>query len=135
MRLRFLMLLVLFSILLGLAAAPVNANPAGVTTPAFARTPVAPVEVAPVLAEPDPAPAAPARSSTLTLPLIGPVDLATQSLALSTAIIAFVDGFNPCSLWVLSVLLALMLHTDSRKKVLIIGLLFLTVTSLVSVLQ
>ena len=67
----------------------------------------------------------------MTLPLIGAVDLATQSLALSTALIAFVDGFNPCSLWVLSVLLALTLHTGSRKKVLIIGLVFLTVTSLV----
>lgn len=78
--------------------------------------------------------AGPTRNSTLTLPLIGPVDLATQSLALSTAIIAFVDGFNPCSLWVLSVLLALTLHTGSRKKVFIIGLVFLTVTSLVYVL-
>lgn len=75
-----------------------------------------------------------AGSDTLTLPLIGSVDLATQSLALSTALIAFVDGFNPCSLWVLSVLLALTLHTGSRKKVAIIGLVFLTVTSLVYVL-
>lgn len=105
----------------------------------FSPTP-APVAGAPsaaqqaVAVEQLPAGAAPARSSTLTLPLIGPVDLATQSLALSTALIAFVDGFNPCSLWVLSVLLALTLHTGSRKKVLIIGLVFLTVTSLVYVL-
>ncbi len=59
------------------------------------------------------------------------MDLATQSLALSTVLIAFVDGFNPCSLWVLSVLLGLTLHTGSRKKVFIIGFVFLTVTSLV----
>jgi len=85
-------------------------------------------------AQPADPPARPAVSSTLVLPLIGPVDLATQSLAISTAIIAFVDGFNPCSLWVLSVLLALTLHTGSRKKVFIIGLVFLTVTSLVYVL-
>lgn len=104
-------------------------------TPAAAPAVAAPVQQqGAVPASPDPSPAAPARSSTLTLPLIGPVDLATQSLALSTALIAFVDGFNPCSLWVLSVLLALTLHTGSRKKVLIIGLVFLTVTSLVYVL-
>ena len=30
--------------------------------------------------------------------------------------IALVDGFNPRSLWVLSVLLALMLNTGSRRK-------------------
>ncbi len=79
-------------------------------------------------------PPLPAASAMLTLPLFGAVDLRTQSLALSTALIGFVDGFNPCSLWVLSVLLALTLHTGSRKKVFIIGLVFLTVTSLVYVL-
>ncbi len=78
--------------------------------------------------------AAPAASQTLTLPLLGQIDLGTQSLMLSTALIAFVDGFNPCSLWVLSVLLALTLHTGSRKKVFIIGLVFLTVTSFVYIL-
>ncbi len=81
---------------------------------------------------PETAPAG--NETTLTLPILGTVDLATQSLAVSTVLIAVVDGFNPCSLWVLSVLLALALHTGSRKKVLIIGLVFLTVTSLVYVL-
>jgi len=45
-----------------------------------------------------------------------------------------VDGFNPCSLWVLSILMALTLHTGSRKKVLIIGLVFITVTAAIYVL-
>jgi len=71
------------------------------------------------------------QTGTLKVPLIGEVNLNTQSLALSTALIAFVDGFNPCSLWVLSILLAMTLHTGSRKKILIIGVVFLTVTSLV----
>jgi glutaredoxin len=71
---------------------------------------------------------------TLTIPLIGKVDLTAQSLALSTMLIAFVDGFNPCSLWALSVLLALTLHSGSRKKVLLVGIVFLTVTSLVYML-
>lgn len=69
------------------------------------------------------------KSNLLDLPFIGPVNLEQQSLALSTALIAFVDGFNPCSLWVLSMLMALVLHTGSRKKVLFIGLIFLTVTA------
>jgi len=70
----------------------------------------------------------------LSIPLIGEVDLSTQSLAFSTALIAFVDGFNPCSLWALSVLLALTIHSGSRKKVFLVGIVFLTVTSLVYVL-
>ncbi|MFN8444997.1 MAG: thioredoxin family protein [Caldilineaceae bacterium] len=67
----------------------------------------------------------------LSLPLIGEIDLAAQSLAVSTAVIAFVDGFNPCSVWVLSMLLALTLNTGSRRKVFLVGLVFLLVTSLV----
>jgi len=59
------------------------------------------------------------------------INLESQSLLVSTLLISFVDGFNPCSLWVLSVLLALTLHTGSRKKVLIIGVIFLTVTAAV----
>lgn len=59
------------------------------------------------------------------------INLDKQSLLISTLLISFVDGFNPCSLWVLSMLLALTLHTGSRRKVFIIGLIFLTVTAAV----
>lgn len=65
----------------------------------------------------------------LEIPLIGKVNLELQSITFSTVLIALVDGFNPCSVWVLTMLLALTLHTGSRKKVLLIGLVFLTVTA------
>ena len=70
-------------------------------------------------------------SSTLNIPFLGTIDLASQSTLLSTALIALVDGFNPCSLWVLTMLMALTLHTGSRKRVFFIGIIFLTVTSLI----
>jgi thiol-disulfide isomerase/thioredoxin len=76
-------------------------------------------------------PAADASSDTIRLPLIGEVKLSGQSLAVSTALISFVDSFNPCSLWVLTMLLTLTLHTGSRRKVLVIGALFLTVTAVI----
>jgi len=69
------------------------------------------------------------QSHLLNLPILGTIDLEQHSLTLSTALIALVDGFNPCSLWVLSMLMALVLHTGSRKKVILIGLIFLTVTA------
>lgn len=77
------------------------------------------------------APGAAQAADTLVLPWFGAVDLTAQSLAVSTALIAFVDGFNPCSLWVLSVLLALTLNTGSRRRVFLVGIVFLAVTSLV----
>ncbi|MHB1319520.1 MAG: thioredoxin family protein [Anaerolineae bacterium] len=73
----------------------------------------------------------PQTGNSLRLPLLGEINLAGQSLTLSTAIIAFIDGFNPCSLWVLSILLAMTLHTGSRRQVLIVGTVFLAVTALV----
>lgn len=71
------------------------------------------------------------QANTLNLPVLGTVNLAEQSIVASTALIALVDGVNPCSVWVLSVLLALTLHTGSRKKVLIIGLTFITITAVI----
>jgi cytochrome c biogenesis protein CcdA len=70
-------------------------------------------------------------AEVLDLPLIGTISLGTRSLGFSTAVIAFVDGFNPCSLWVLSILLGLVLHTGSRRKTMLVGGIFLLVTSAV----
>jgi glutaredoxin len=71
------------------------------------------------------------KQFSLTLPLIGTINLADRSLFLSTLLIAFVDGFNPCSIWVLSMLLAITLNARSRKKVLIIGFVFIFVTAFI----
>jgi len=77
-------------------------------------------------------PEAPAPNrEMIDLPIFGQVDAGSQSLAVSTLLIAMVDGVNPCSLWVLSVLLALTLRTGSRRAIAIIGLVFIFVTALV----
>jgi cytochrome c biogenesis protein CcdA/glutaredoxin len=76
-------------------------------------------------------PAPESTGASTTLPLVGEVDLAAGSLVGLTVLIGFVDGFNPCSLWVLSVLLAMILRTGSRRNVVIVGLTFLTITTLV----
>jgi thiol-disulfide isomerase/thioredoxin len=69
------------------------------------------------------------HSNVINIPFIGRVNLDQQSLLMSTVLIAFVDGVNPCSVWVLTMLLALVIHTGSRKKILLIGIIFLTVTA------
>lgn len=70
-------------------------------------------------------------SHDLNIPIFGNVNLDSKSTLITTVLIALVDGFNPCSLWVLTMLLALTLHTGSRKKVFIIGAVFLTVTAVI----
>jgi cytochrome c biogenesis protein CcdA len=73
-------------------------------------------------------PAEPA-AATIDVPLVGDVVVGDRSLVVATLLIGFVDGVNPCSLWVLSVLLALVLHSGSRTRVFAVGSLFLVVTS------
>lgn len=69
------------------------------------------------------------QQESLELPLIGEISTEDTPLVALTALIALVDGFNPCSLWVLTFLLGLVVHSGSRKKTAAVGLTFLTVTS------
>ena len=97
------------------------------------------IDILPETAFPNPMPTAeppivdelPPDELSIVLPFIGKINLADQSLLFSTILIAFVDGFNPCSIWVLSMLLAITLNTRSRKKVLIIGFVFIFVTAFI----
>jgi hypothetical protein len=67
----------------------------------------------------------------INIPFLGEISSSDHSLFFMTFIIAFVDGFNPCSLWVLTFLLGIVLHSGSRKKIFIVGITYLLVTSFV----
>ncbi len=71
----------------------------------------------------------PEEEQKVDLPLLGTVDFAGTPLFITTAIIAFVDGFNPCSLWLITFLLGIVVYTGSRKKTILVGTTFLLVTS------
>lgn len=71
----------------------------------------------------------PVASEPVVLPLFGTLEAGGVPVALMTAAIAFVDGFNPCSLWVLTLLLGLIVHTRSRRRILLVGGVFLLVTA------
>jgi len=72
-----------------------------------------------------------APDRALRLPIMGEVDTTVASLAGVTALIAFVDGFNPCSLWVLTLLLGMVIASGSRKRVAVVGISFLLTTALI----
>jgi len=69
--------------------------------------------------------------TVVTVPLLGSHDVSGDSLIWATALIAFVDGFNPCSLWVLTVLLAMILRTGSRARLALIGGAYVTTAAVV----
>lgn len=74
-------------------------------------------------------PASAQGEPVVDVPVLGRFDVGGHGLLLSTLVIGFVDGVNPCSLWVLSVLLALVLHSGSRARVFAVGSVFLAVTA------
>jgi cytochrome c biogenesis protein CcdA len=69
--------------------------------------------------------------TVINLPFMGEIDLLSSPVMLSTMVIAFLDGFNPCSFFVLTFLLAIIVHSASRKRIFLVGLTFLIATSLV----
>ena len=81
-------------------------------------------------APPPPPPAPVPGNAVIEVPLLGAIDLSHQPLLVGTLLIAFVDGFNPCSLWVLALLLGVVLNTRSRRKVVLVGITFLSITAL-----
>ncbi|KAB7741015.1 hypothetical protein GA707_18185 [Nostocoides sp. F2B08] len=71
------------------------------------------------------------QTTAIEVPLLGEVTLG-DSLVASTLLIGFVDGMNPCSLWVITVLLAIVVRTGDRGRVFAIGITFLLVTALIN---
>lgn len=64
------------------------------------------------------------NKQTITIPLIGQIDASAASLPLLTIMIAGMDSFNPCAFFVLFSLLGLLIHAKSRKKMILIGGIF-----------
>lgn len=64
-------------------------------------------------------------------PLIGKINLSKLSLPVLTIALAAIDGFNPCAMWVLLFLLALLINVRSRKKMVWIGGTFIVASGIV----
>ncbi|MDD5040509.1 MAG: thioredoxin family protein [Patescibacteria group bacterium] len=61
----------------------------------------------------------------VTLPIVGQVDLSRFSIVGMTAVVAAIDGFNPCAMWVLIILISMMLPMKNRRRMWLLGLTFI----------
>jgi len=66
----------------------------------------------------------------LAVPILGEVDPQHFSLPLLTVAIAGLDAFNPCAFFVLLFLLSLLVHQKNRKRMLVIGGIFVLFSGL-----
>jgi thiol-disulfide isomerase/thioredoxin len=55
-------------------------------------------------------------SQRIKIPFFGEVDISKMSLPTLTVVFGAMDGFNPCAMWVLLFLIALLINTRSRKR-------------------
>lgn len=68
---------------------------------------------------------------TFNIPLLGEVKASSASLGLIAVILGFIDGFNPCAMWILLLLINMTITMKDRKKIFIIGLTFILTGGLI----
>jgi glutaredoxin len=79
---------------------------------------------------------APVRNGTqgvpeeVSLPLVGKIRLTDASLPIFTVVMALLDGFNPCAMWVMLFLLSLLVGMPDRKRAWVLGASFVAASAL-----
>lgn len=69
--------------------------------------------------------------TVLTVPLLGSIDPARVSLPVFTVVIASLDSFNPCAFFVLLFLMSMLAHARSRRRMFLIGGVFVSFSGLI----
>lgn len=67
----------------------------------------------------------------MDLPLIGEIETKDFSLPLLTVVLGALDGFNPCAMWTLVFLISLLLGLKDRKRMWILGIVFIFTSAFV----
>ncbi|BDV44623.1 membrane protein [Geotalea uraniireducens] len=83
------------------------------------------------LTTPRPTPAPCPPDDSLAIPFFGRVDSRSLSLPAFTVVVAGLDSFNPCAFFVLFFLLSLLTHVHSRRRMLLLGGVFVFFSGLV----
>ena len=73
----------------------------------------------------------PIRPPIVALPVFGEIDTGALSLPMLTIVLAAVDGFNPCAMWVLVFLIGLLLGARDTFRMWSLGLAFLVASAAV----
>ena len=70
------------------------------------------------------------EESKVNLPFCGEVDAKSVSLPLLAIVLGGLDGFNPCAMWVLLLLISMLFHLEEQWKKWFLGGLFLLTTAI-----
>ena len=70
-------------------------------------------------------------SNIIKLPIMGEVNVKSVSIPLVAVVLGFIDGFNPCAMWILLFLINLLFGMNNKKKAWILGITFLLISGFV----
>lgn len=65
------------------------------------------------------------------IPILGKIDMKKVSIPLVAVILGFLDGFNPCAMWILLFLINMLFNMKDRKRMWILGITFLFTSAFV----
>ncbi|MEI8360607.1 MAG: hypothetical protein WCG01_00530 [bacterium] len=68
--------------------------------------------------------------SKVAIPFLGQISAASISLPILTIIVGLLDSLNPCAMWVLLFLIGILLNMNDRKKMWLLGAVFLISSAL-----
>lgn len=71
------------------------------------------------------------RSLEVTIPFLGTRDVGTLSLGALSFTLGFIDGFNPCAMWVLITFLLLLSQIQDRKKMIFAASAFIVAEAII----
>ena len=65
------------------------------------------------------------------IPFLGKINMKNSSIGLIAVILGFIDGFNPCAMWILLFLINMFIGMKNKKKAWILGFTFLLVSAFI----
>ena len=71
------------------------------------------------------------ETDEIDIPIIGRKSIKNVSILLSAIVIGLVDGFNPCAMWILLLLISMLLGMKRKKRKWALGITFLTASAAV----
>ena len=71
------------------------------------------------------------KTNEVRLPFFAVVNMKSVSIPLVAVILGFIDGFNPCAMWILLFLINLLFGMNNKKRAWILGITFLLISGLV----
>ena len=69
--------------------------------------------------------------NTYTIPILGKIEAKNASIILIAIILGFIDGFNPCAMWILLLLINMCISIKDKKKMLIVCLTFIIISGII----